>query len=68
MLMSAQDKFENKAEELKRRAKESSGAATGDEDLKNEGQGDHASSALKKGAEKVKDKANEIAEKLTGDN
>ncbi len=66
--MSAQDKFENKAEELKGRAKESAGAATGDEDLKNEGQGDQASSALKKGAEKVKDKANEIAEKLTGDN
>jgi len=65
--MGIQDKFENKAEELKGRAKEAAGAAGGDEDLKSEGQADQASSAVKKGAEKVKDKANEIAGKLTGD-
>ncbi|ALG85220.1 CsbD family protein [Gordonia phthalatica] len=65
--MGAQDKFENKAEELKGRAKESAGAAFGDEDLKNEGKADQASSAVHKGIEKVKDKANEIAEKLVGD-
>ncbi|MDG3010855.1 CsbD family protein [Rhodococcus sp. D2-41] len=66
--MSVGDKFENKAEEVKGRAKEAAGSATGDEDLKNEGKADQASSALKKGVEKVKDKANEVAEKLTGDN
>ncbi|MFD1810658.1 CsbD family protein [Rhodococcus gannanensis] len=65
--MGVGDKFENKAEELKGRAKEAAGAATGDDDLKNEGKGDQASSAAKKGVEKVKDKANEVAEKITGD-
>lgn len=65
--MGIQDKFENKAEELKGRAKESAGAAAGDEDLKNEGKADQASSTVKKGAEKVKDKANELADKITGD-
>ena len=65
--MGVQDKFENKAEELKGRAKESAGAALGDEDLKSEGQADQASSAVHKGVEKVKDKANQIAEKLVGD-
>lgn len=65
--MSVGDKFSNKAEELKGRAKEAVGSATDDDDLKNEGKADQASSAAKKGAEKVKDKANEVAEKLTGD-
>lgn len=65
--MSVQDKFENKAEELKGRAKETVGAAAGDDDLKNEGKADQASSAVHKGVEKVKDKANELAEKLVGD-
>lgn len=64
--MSISDKFSNKAEELKGRAKETAGAATGDDDLKNEGKGDQASSAIKDGVEKVKDKANDIADKLTG--
>lgn len=66
--MGVQDKFENKAEELKGRAKETAGAASDDEDLKNEGQADQAKSALHKGAEKIKDKANEVAEKVLGDN
>lgn len=64
--MGVQDKFENKAEELKGRAKEAAGSATGDEDLKNEGQADQASSSVKKGAEKIKDKANELVDKITG--
>lgn len=64
--MSISDKFSNKAEELKGRAKETAGAATGDDDLKNDGKGDQASSAVKDGVGKVKDKANDIADKLTG--
>ncbi|GAA4803507.1 CsbD family protein [Tomitella cavernea] len=64
--MGVQDKFENKAEELKGRAKEAAGAAAGDEDLRNEGQADQASSSVKRGVEKTKDKANEVADKLTG--
>ncbi|WP_347957609.1 CsbD family protein [Gordonia aichiensis] len=64
--MGLQDKFENKAEELKGRAKETAGAASGDEDLKHEGQMDQAKSALHKGTEKLKDKANEVADKVLG--
>ena len=64
--MGVDDKFENKAEELKGRAKEAAGAATGDDDLKNEGKADQASSAVKKGIEEVKDKANEVIGKITG--
>ncbi|GAC79894.1 MULTISPECIES: CsbD family protein [Gordonia] len=64
--MGINDKFENKAEELKGRAKEAAGAATGDDDLKNEGKADQASSAVKKGIEEVKDKANEVIGKITG--
>ncbi len=66
--MGIKDKFENKAEELKGRAKESAGAATGDADLENEGKADQVSSGVKKAAETVKDKANEIAAKIAGDN
>lgn len=66
--MSASDKIGNKAEELKGRAKEAAGSATGDRDLQNEGKADQASSGIKKGVEKVKDKVNDVAEKLTGDN
>ncbi|EME23101.1 CsbD family protein [Rhodococcus triatomae] len=65
--MSVGDKFSNKAEELKGRAKEAAGSATDNQDLKDEGKADQASSAAKKGVEKVKDKANKVAEKITGD-
>ena len=65
--MGAGDKIGNKAEELKGRAKEAAGSATGNDDLKHEGQGDQASSAVKKGVENVKDKANELINKVTGD-
>lgn len=48
---------ENKAEDLKGRAKEAAGAATDDEDLKNEGKLDQASAA-------VKDKAGDAVDKV----
>lgn len=64
--MGVHDKFENKAEELKGRTKEAAGAATGDDDLKSEGKADQASSALKQGGEKIKDKTNEIVGKIVG--
>ncbi len=66
VLMGVRDKFENKAEELRGRAKEAAGAASGDDDLRDEGQADQASSSVKQGVEKAKDKANEIADRLTG--
>ncbi|WP_019200549.1 CsbD family protein [Tsukamurella sp. 1534] len=65
--MGISDKFENKAEDLKGRAKEATGAATGDDDLKNEGKSDQATSAVKQKVEDVKDKANEVIGKVTGD-
>ncbi|MDO8393738.1 MAG: CsbD family protein [Dietzia sp.] len=64
--MGVGDKFSNKAEELGGRAKESAGAATGDRDLQAEGQADQGKAGIKQGAEKLKDKANEAASKLTG--
>ncbi len=53
--MSAEDKLSNKAEELKGSAKEKVGDATGNEEMKAEGQGDQASGNLKQAGEKVKD-------------
>ncbi len=53
--MSATDKISNKVEELKGQAKESVGGATGNDDLKAEGQGDQAKGDLKQAGEKVKD-------------
>lgn len=64
--MGIADKFSNKAEELGGRAKEAAGAATGNDDLKAEGKADQASATIKDGVEKVKDKANEVVDKLTG--
>lgn len=64
--MGVGDKFSNKAEELGGRAKESAGAAMGDRDLQAEGQADQGEAGIKQGAEKLKDKANEAASKLTG--
>ena len=46
---------ENKAEDMRGRAKEAAGAVTGDEELKNEGRGDQASAHLKDKVEDVKD-------------
>jgi uncharacterized protein YjbJ (UPF0337 family) len=53
--VSATDKFKNKVEETKGEAKEKYGDATGDEELRNEGETDQASGNLKQAGEKVKD-------------
>jgi uncharacterized protein YjbJ (UPF0337 family) len=53
--MAADDKIENKTEQLKGKAKETVGEATDDKDLKAEGQGDQAKGNLKQAGEKVKD-------------
>ncbi len=53
--MSDSDKVENKTDELKGKAKETYGDATGNEDKKAEGQADQTKSSLKQAGEKVKD-------------
>jgi uncharacterized protein YjbJ (UPF0337 family) len=53
--MGTEDKANNKAEELKGKAKETVGKATGDEELEAQGQGDQAKGNLKQAGEKIKD-------------
>ncbi|RVW08418.1 CsbD family protein [Prescottella agglutinans] len=60
------DKAKNKAEDLGGKAKEATGKATGDDELKNEGKGDQVKSAAKDVGEKVKDAASTTKDKLTG--
>ncbi len=55
--MGFDDKAENKAEDLKGRAKEATGSITGDDDLKREGRADQAESSVKQAGEHVKDAA-----------
>jgi uncharacterized protein YjbJ (UPF0337 family) len=49
------DKIENKGEELKGRAKEAVGDATGNEQWQAEGKADQAKGSLKQAGEKIKD-------------
>ncbi len=53
--MSLGDKISNKTEELQGKGKQTVGEATGNEDLKVEGQQDEAKGNLKQAGEKVKD-------------
>jgi uncharacterized protein YjbJ (UPF0337 family) len=64
-LVGIADKASNKAEDLKGQAKEATGKATGDPDLRDEGKADQASSAVKDAGEKVKDAAKNLKDKLT---
>jgi uncharacterized protein YjbJ (UPF0337 family) len=53
--MGTDDKIENKAEELKGKAKQAVGHATDDPDLEAEGKVDESKGELKQAGEKVKD-------------
>jgi len=53
--MSTGDKIDNKAEELKGKAKEGVGRATDDRELENQGKVDQAKGNLKQAGEKIKD-------------
>jgi uncharacterized protein YjbJ (UPF0337 family) len=53
--MSTEDKFENKADELKGKAKQTVGHATDDTDLEAEGEVDESKGKLKQAGEKVKE-------------
>jgi uncharacterized protein YjbJ (UPF0337 family) len=53
--MGTDDKIDNKAEEFGGKLKEGVGKATGDDELKAQGEGDQAKSNLKQAGENVKD-------------
>ena len=53
--MSIGDKFHNKAQELRGRAKLKTGEATGDKRLQREGRADQVKGDLKQTGEKIKD-------------
>ena len=53
--MSTDDKMQNKGEELRGKAKEKVGDATGDDSLKAQGERDQSKANLKQAGEKVKD-------------
>lgn len=53
--MGADDKMDNKKDDLAGKAKEAVGNVTGDDELKAQGKGDQAKSSLKDAVENVKD-------------
>ncbi|MDQ1604472.1 MAG: hypothetical protein QOE01_2317 [Actinomycetota bacterium] len=53
--MGKDDKAANKVEEIRGQAKEKVGAATGDDELRHQGQRDQSKADLKQAGEKVKD-------------
>lgn len=57
------DKIENKGEELKGRAKEAVGDATGNEQWQAEGKADQAKGSLKQAGEKIKDAVKGVTNK-----
>lgn len=59
--------FQNKADELGGKAKETAGKATGNDNLENEGKGDQVKANVKQGVEDAKDKVTEGLGKLKGD-
>jgi uncharacterized protein YjbJ (UPF0337 family) len=53
--MGTEDKASNKAEDVKGKVKETTGKATDDQSLENEGKTDQSKSSLKQAGENVKD-------------
>jgi uncharacterized protein YjbJ (UPF0337 family) len=53
--MGADEKFDNKAQELRGKVKKNVGRATDDPELEAEGRADQAKADIKQAAEKVKD-------------
>lgn len=58
--MSASDKVDNKAEELKGKAKEAVGKTTDDEELEAQGKADQGKANVKQAGEKVKDAVKDV--------
>ncbi|MET7299532.1 CsbD family protein [Embleya sp. NPDC005575] len=64
--MGIDDNIRNKAQDAGGKAKEKLGEATGNEDLRDEGQQDQGSAKAKEAAAGAKDKANEAINKIKG--
>ena len=64
--MGSKDKASNKAQDLKGKAKESVGSATGNQDLRRKGAADQTKAALKDSGEKVKDAASHAKDAVQG--
>ena len=58
--MGFDDKAENKAQDLKGRAKEAAGSVTGDDEMKNEGRADQSEASVKQAGEKAKDAVDDV--------
>ncbi|MEV7965933.1 CsbD family protein [Sphaerisporangium sp. NPDC088356] len=58
--MGADDKISNKAEELKGKVKKGVGDATGDDELRAEGEADETKGNMKQAGERVKDAAKNV--------
>ena len=63
--MGVDDKFENKAEDLGGRAKETTGDVTGDDQLKAEGATDQLKAKTKDVGESVKDLVSSVRDKFS---
>ena len=61
--MAADDKVQNKADELKGKAKEALGKGTGNEQWEAEGKADQAKGNVKQAGEKLKDAAKDAFDK-----
>ncbi len=58
--MGTEDKASNKFKDIKGNVKESTGKATDNEDLENEGKADQAEASVKESVEKLKDAAGNV--------
>lgn len=63
--MGFDDKFDNKAEEISGKAKETVGDVTDDDELKAEGSADEVKSKAKQAGEKVKDLGKDVKDKFS---
>jgi uncharacterized protein YjbJ (UPF0337 family) len=63
--MATKDKASNKLQDLKGKAKEAAGSATGNRDLQAKGKTDQAKSAVKDVAEQAKDAGGKIKDAIT---
>jgi uncharacterized protein YjbJ (UPF0337 family) len=57
-----EDKFDNAKDRVEGRAKETFGAATGDEELRDEGRGKQTEADVKGAGEKIKDAAHKVGD------